>query len=158
MSDMLFNHVGFLVADLEEAVQRWEAATGYTFRPPSRYIVDDYRDSDNPAPHESNVRLAFSVQGPPYIELMEFEGTGTHSSEHGEGWHHLGFYDPELEARVEDLDAQGIGLEASAFDASGHRILCFSDAADFYGVRMEFGDPAIEEPWFDEATGRRLEI
>ena len=57
MVSNLIDHIGFMVSDLDEAIKRWTKATGYTFRPPSKYTVEDYRDTDNPEPHLSDVRL-----------------------------------------------------------------------------------------------------
>lgn len=157
MVSKLIDHIGFLVYDLETAMERWKKATGYDFRPPSRYTVQDYRDKSDPKPHLSDVRLSMSVQGPPYIELMEPFGSGTHAATWPEGFHHLGFYADDVNNKIADLKAQGLEINGEAIDEEGRHLLFFTDGGEFYGVRLEYNAPNIPHPWFDEKTGERLE-
>jgi len=151
------HHIGILVTDLEIAIPRWEAVTGYTFQPIVRYRTDRWDDASAPEPHLSDVRLAFSIDGPPHIELMEFSGSGTHARALGEGVHHLGF------ARIADIEGQlahlrelGITANGRALDEAGATILAFNEPADFHGVRLEYvGD--VAQPVFTE-DGRPLRI
>lgn len=136
------HHIGILVANLEEAVTRWEATTQYRFDSIARYRTDSYVDADNPCPHLSDVRIAFSLDGPPHIELMEFFGSGTHSSELGEGVHHLGFVGYEgAHEHVAELQRLGIRANGQALNADGRNILWFTEPTDFGGVRLEFVGP-----------------
>ena len=44
-------------------------------------------------------RFCYSLQGPPYLELVEMTGTGSWSPEQPEGFHHIGVSDPSVPAR-----------------------------------------------------------
>lgn len=145
------HHIGILVSDLEAAVERWTAVTGFTFDAIARYRTDHYVDDSAPGEHLSDVRIAFSHNGPPYIELMEFFGDGTHSPELGEGVHHLGFVGLEDAAAVlAHLEEIGVGVNGRALDAGGSTILGFTVPASLNGVRLEYvsKDP---QPVFTDA-------
>ena len=133
------HHVALLVADLEAAIERWTLATGYTFSPIGRYRSDRYVDSSNTCPHHHDARIAFSKEGPPHIELMEFTGDGTHSVAQGEGFHHLGFMDfPNVEGRLTELAGQGFGHDGMALHDDGRILLFFTDKTDLNGMRLEY--------------------
>lgn len=158
----LIDHIGILVPDLEEAIERWSAATGYTFSPIGRYRTHRYVDASVPARHFHDARISFSKEGPPRIELMEATGTGTHSVAQV-GVHHFAFVgmaDPER--RMAELAALGIGADGQSFDAEGRVLLWFTDKYALDGVRLEFVSP-LPGPlvaddgsalWSDPATGR----
>ncbi len=136
----LIHHIGILVQDIEEAVARWEAVTGYTFGPIERYRtnwwVDDTREGE---PHFHDARISFTAEGPPYIELMEFHGDGTHSHREGEGFHHFGFIDhPDVEGRMEELTQLGVGHNGESRTEDGRVILWFTEKQDLDGIRLEF--------------------
>ena len=141
MKAPLIDHVGILVPDLEEAIARWEAATGYTFSPIARYRTDRYRDASDPEPHHHDARISFSREGAPRIELMEVTGTGTHGP--GElGVHHLGFQNiADPQARMAELAELGIGEDGASFDPEGRTLLCFTDKTALDGVRLELISP-----------------
>lgn len=135
----LIDHIGVLVENLEEAIVAWEKATGYTFSPIGRYRTERWRDHSDTTPHPHDARIAFSEQGPPYIELMEFHGEGTHSAKEGEGFHHFGFLDyPDVQAKMDELEAAGFGHDGEALDEEGRTILWFTEKRDLNGIRLEF--------------------
>lgn len=135
----LIDHIGVLVENLEEAIVKWEAATGYTFSPIGRYRTDRYRDHSNMEPHEHDARIAFSHQGPPFIELMEFHGEGTHSATEGEGFHHFGFLDyPDAHEKMAEMEAIGFRRDGESLDENGRTILWFTDKRDLNGIRLEY--------------------
>ncbi len=139
MTGPTIHHVALLVADLEAAIDRWTAATGYTFSPIGRYRTEQYADNSNPCPHHHDARIAFSKEGPPYIELMEFTGEGTHSAAEGEGFHHLGFMDyPDVDGRLTELAKLGLGHDGMALQDDGRILLFFTDKADLNGMRLEY--------------------
>lgn len=157
MEPRKIHHIGFLVRNLESAIEAWQKVTGYTFQPIARYRTGLWEDSWNTTPHESDVRLAFSLEGPPHIELMEFSGEGTHSVERGETVHHFGF------ANIADVDAQlahlrelGIGVNGRTLTEDHRTILAFIEPDDFMGVRLEYVGQD-EQPVFSD-DGRRLRI
>lgn len=138
----LIDHIGFLVANLEEAIERWSIATGYEFSPIARYRTATYADSSNEEPHWHDARISFSRNGKPQVELMEFHGDGTHSSAQGEGFHHLGFVDtPDTHAKIAQMEALGFRSNGRAIGPDGEAILWFTDKDDLNGVRLEFVAP-----------------
>ncbi|MFT4123135.1 MAG: VOC family protein [Microbacteriaceae bacterium] len=136
-------HIGIIVGDLENAIERWSAVTGYTFSEISRYRTDRYCDHSEPTPHHHDARIALSVEGEPHIELMEFTGEGTHSAKHGEGFHHFGFTGTvDLEGRMAELRALGVRHDGRSFDPEGRLLLWFTDRDDLNGIRLEYVSPA----------------
>lgn len=139
MTPPLIDHIGILVADIETATETWSAATGYTFSPIHRYRTDRYSDHSAPEPHRHDARISFSKEGPPYIELMEFHGNGTHSAAQGEGFHHFGIVDhPDIEGRMRELAALGFRDDGQSLDANGRILLWFTNKDDLNGVRLEY--------------------
>lgn len=138
MTAPLIDHIGILVPNLEEAIQRWTAVTGYTFSPIARYRTSRYCDHTDREPHDHDARISFSLEGPPRIELMEVTGEGTHGPAQV-GVHHLGINgiaDPE--GRRDELAALGIEEDGVSLDAEGRILLFFTEKQSLDGVRLEF--------------------
>ncbi|SCL28968.1 Glyoxalase/Bleomycin resistance protein/Dioxygenase superfamily protein [Micromonospora pallida] len=147
MAAPLIEHIGILVPNLEEAIERWTAATGYTFSPIARYRTQRYCDSSDPQPHFHDARISFSQEGPPRIELMEFTGDGTHSAAQA-GVHHFGFPGTEdVPGRIAELAAQGIGEDGKSLTEDGRVHLWFTDKKDLDGVRLEYISPFPGPSW-----------
>ncbi|HEY4224338.1 MAG TPA: VOC family protein [Pseudolysinimonas sp.] len=137
----LIDHVGILVPDLEEAIERWSAATGYTFSPIARYRTPRYSDHSDATPHFHDARMSFSRQGPPQIELLEVTGSGTHGPEQL-GIHHLGFRGIDDPAqRLAELEVLGLRSDGLSLDEQGRLLLCFTDKRDLDGIRLELISP-----------------
>src|SRR5690625_1745386 len=141
MNAQLIDHIGILVPDLEVAIKRWSAATGYHFSPIARYRTDRYLDHACEALRHHDVRLSFSLEGSPRIELMEATGEGTHGPDEL-GVHHFGFNgvaDPAK--RRDELAALGVGSDGVSLDEDGRMLLFFTDKNALDGVRLEFVSP-----------------
>ena len=82
-------HVGILVRDVEAARADFTAKLGVEFEP-----VHSQRIATG-----ETTRFCYSLQGPPYLELVEMTGTGSWSPEQPEGFHHIGVSDPSVAAR-----------------------------------------------------------
>jgi catechol 2,3-dioxygenase-like lactoylglutathione lyase family enzyme len=146
MSPLTIDHIGFLVADLEDAIERWSTATGFTFSPIARYRTQTWTDSSDPQPHWHDARIAFSREGSPAIELMEFHGEGTHSEKEGEGFHHIAFMNvTDIEERQQQLALLGFSSNGQAVDEDGNVILWFTDKKDLDNVRLEYVS-AVSQP------------
>lgn len=154
MTHPLIDHVGVIVADLEEAIATWSRVTGYSFTPIMNYRTDDYVDSSDPHPHFHDAKIAFSIEGPPFIELMEFTGDGTHAASQGEGFHHLGFRVPDAAVRQEELEAMGIGADGASLGADGRPILWFTEPHAVNAMRLEYVG-SEQQPVFD-ASGEKV--
>ena len=138
MTSRLIEHIGILVTDLEAAIERWEAVTGYTFSPIARYRTARYTDSSDAAPHDHDARISFSLEGPPRIELMEVTGSGTHGAAEL-GVHHLAFQGVgDSAGEIEQLAALGVGVDGASLGEDDEPILWFTDKGDLDQVRLEF--------------------
>jgi hypothetical protein len=58
----------------------------------------------------------------------------------GEGMHHVGVWETDLDARMAELEAQGLSVEARVLLEDGSLLTAFNDPADLHGVRVEFID------------------
>jgi catechol 2,3-dioxygenase-like lactoylglutathione lyase family enzyme len=149
----LVHHIGILVADLEAAIARWTEVTGYEFSPIARYKTPCYADQSDPEPHPHDARISFSMQGTPYIELMEFHGEGTHAPAQGEGFHHLGFLDyPDTMGRLDEVHALGMRDDGRSIDADGKVILWFTDKRDLNNIRLEYVSTDIQPTVRDDGA------
>jgi catechol 2,3-dioxygenase-like lactoylglutathione lyase family enzyme len=149
---MLIDHVGILVDDLEQAIERWTAFTGYTFSAVGRYRTDRYEDSSSVHPHSHDARFVVSREGQPKIELLEATGTGTHGPANL-GIHHLaliGF--PDLEAERDRVTALGIGIDGVNTDAEGRILLAFTDPSALDGARFEIVSNRVAPIVHDDGT------
>jgi catechol 2,3-dioxygenase-like lactoylglutathione lyase family enzyme len=159
----LIDHIGILVPDLEAAIARWSSVLGYTFSPIARYRTDRYEDQSDPTPHYHDTRISFSAQGPPFIELMEVTGEGTHGPDQV-GVHHLAFRDvADVPRRIAECAALGVRDDGKSVLEDGTVHLWFTAKDDLDGTRLEFISPILGPTvaddgsplWIDPTTGRR---
>ena len=147
----VYFHVGILVNDLESAIERFSKVLGLTFNEP---MTANFARLEDPGPHEGFVRCTYSREGPPYVELLESNGDGLFSSSHGEGVHHLGFWDADTEGRCLALAAHGVDTEGRVIGPDGKVFSLFNNPDALHGTRFEFLDDAsrqVTEGWI--ATG-----
>jgi ketosteroid isomerase-like protein len=86
-----YYHVGILVADIEDAVERFSTALDLSF---ASIVTTDGVRLHGADEAEYKLRSTFSRQGPPYIELIEGQGEGLFSLADGERLHHIGRWVP----------------------------------------------------------------
>jgi catechol 2,3-dioxygenase-like lactoylglutathione lyase family enzyme len=129
-------HVGILVRDIEAARADFCAFLGVEFEPVSSVQV---------ATGETT-RFCYSLQGPPYLELMEMTGTGSWSPEQGEGVHHLGLSDPSVPGRCA---AFGNRTELISAAEDGTPRVVFTRPEALHGVRLEYFDAKLAA-WMTE--------
>lgn len=123
-------HVGILVRDIEAARADFGALLGVEFEPVSGTQV---------ATGEMT-RFCYSLQGSPYLELMEMTGTGNWSPELGEGVHHLGLSDPSVPGRCAAFGDR-TDLISAAEDGTPRVVLTRPEA--LHGVRIEYFDAKL---------------
>ena len=129
MNEPLF-HVGILVRDLEAARADFTAKLGVEFEPVhSQQIATG-----------ETTRFCYSLQGPPYLELVEMTGTGNWSPDQPEGFHHIGVTDPSVPARCAAFGNQA-DLIAAGNDGVPRVVLTRPEA--LHGVRVEYFDAAV---------------
>lgn len=158
MSAKAIDHIGILVPNLEEGIERWSRATGYRFSPITRYRTDRYVDRSDPEPHHHDTRTVMSWQGPPYIELLEVAGSGTHGPDQA-GFHHIGMVQDDQEqacAVLRNLAAHGIPDDGRSLDEHGLPLLWFTAPEALDGVRLEIIAP-VDQPVVD-GQGREIPV
>ena len=134
-------HVGILVRDVEAARADFTATLGVEFEPVhSQQIATG-----------ETTRFCYSLQGPPYLELVEMTGTGSWSADQPEGFHHLGLSDPSVAVRCTAFGA-GVDLVASGKDGSPLVVLTPPEA--LHGVRVEYFDASVAARFLGYLRGR----
>jgi len=122
-------HVGILVRDVEAARADFTAKLGVEFEPVHSH----------PIATGETTRFCYSLQGPPYLELVEMTGTGSWSPDQPEGFHHIGVSDSSVPNRCTAFG--DVDLIAPADDGTPRVILTRPEA--LHGVRLEYFDAAI---------------
>ena len=123
-------HVGILVRDVEAARADFTARLGVEFEP-----VHDQQIATG-----ETTRFCYSLQGPPYLELVEMTGAGSWSPEQSEGFHHLGVGDPSVPARC---TAFGDRVDLIAPGADGVPLVVLTPPEALHGVRVEYFDANV---------------
>ena len=129
MSEPFF-HVGILVKDLETARADFTGRLGVTFEPVREQQLATGETS----------RFCYSLQGPPYLELVEMTGTGSWSADQPEGFHHIGVGDPDVPGRCA---AAGAGVELIAPGPDGKPLVALTPPEALHGVRVELFDANV---------------
>jgi catechol 2,3-dioxygenase-like lactoylglutathione lyase family enzyme len=146
-----FFHVGILVHDLGEAIDRYADVLGITFVDPAvarAELQEPWREET------IDLRVAYSNQGPPYIELLEAQGDGLYSIHQGEGMHHLGVWESDCEGRLEELTTRkGMRTEAVQFTPERTIIVAYFYPGHLHGTRLEIVDEGRRPMMEDWITG-----
>ena len=143
VSPRAYFQVGVLVDDIDAAADELHRVAGLTFEAPRERQLGEW-----------SIRNAFSVHGPPYIELIE--GPPGSPWDHGgrPGLDHLGFWSPDLEADRMRLADEGIEIAADGTQLGGqwlyHRL-------PHSGMRTEHLDVKAQPTFYDRRSceGRR---
>jgi catechol 2,3-dioxygenase-like lactoylglutathione lyase family enzyme len=119
-------HVGILVKDIEAAAADFTALLGVEFEPVHAQLVGT----------GDTVRLCYSLQGPPYLELMEMTGTGVWSPDQGEGLHHIGVSEPGVSGRCAAFGE----VDVISPGGDGSLLVAMTRPGALHGVRVEYLD------------------
>jgi len=143
-----FYHFGILVEDLDAAIERFADLFGLTFNDPATFRLNRLAD---PEEHRLDVRVAYSRQGPPYLEIIEATGDGLYAPSQGLGFHHVGLWDPAIDTNRETyLSEKALRSEARVITSAGGTFAWCSQPSSACGIRFEFVDESIkaaaEEP------------
>ena len=122
-----FFHVGILVRDVEAARADFTAQLGMEFEPVHSQKITT----------GETIRFCYSLQGAPYIELVEMTGTGSWSPEQPEGFHHIGVSDPSVPARCAAFGNR-VEVIAPGDDDVPRVVLTHPQA--LHGIRVEYFD------------------
>jgi methylmalonyl-CoA/ethylmalonyl-CoA epimerase len=140
----IFNHVGILVRDLDEAKGRFATALGLTFT--DNVVTEAFYDDDVVA---VPMRFCYSFEGPPHIELIE-SSSDLYTVPGGEGVHHVGFAEDDVESRLRELTTAGFPCPVTrrAPNDGNRMYTAFTDPSALHGVRCELTwagrGPALE--------------
>jgi len=133
-----FFHVGILVRDIDQAAEDFEALLGLRFEPVRAAPMVSGEVS----------RFRYSLQGPPYIELVQMGGSGLLAPAHGEGLHHIAFSEPDVLGRCA---AFGGEADTVVQGEGGVARVIFTRPGALHGIRAEY----LESPMV-AATLERL--
>lgn len=133
MSD--FYHLCFVVQDIESATAELTDTLGVTWSPirPGRLGEWDYQ-------------IVFSVQGPPFFEVIHGPPASPWDATTGSRFDHLGYWSDDLHADKQRLAERGAVVE---FDACPYGRSFAYHRLDHVGVRVELVDSAVQPGFVD---------
>ena len=126
-------HVGILVRDLHEAAARFGVVLGLAFETPREMAIVIEEDGIS---KERTIRVAYSVEGPPFLELIESQPDGFWGHHHGEGLHHIGCWEQDLEGQLQEMVDQGSDPDARIL-VDDQLTAVYLQRATLHGVRVE---------------------
>ena len=129
-------HVGILVADLDAAIRRFSQVLGLRFGP----VSDTQTPVDSGTITVEHIRPTYSVDGPPYTELIEGSGDGLFSLQNGEGLHHLGIWSPH---EFDDYNRRAVN-EPDLSGDMGALVVIRQERHDI-GALAGLADPALRD-------------
>jgi hypothetical protein len=135
-----FFHVGILVRDIEIAAGDFSAVLGLEFEP--------VRTA--PVVSGEMMRFRYSLQGPPYLEIVEMAGSGIWAPDRGEGLHHIAFADPDVRGRCTAFDGRADTVVRGEGDSV--RVI-FTRPEALHGIRAEYLESAMVAATFERLRG-----
>jgi len=131
----MFFHIGAVVPDLDKAVARYSDVLGVEFTEPHVFDVPRLED---PYPHPFKLTAVFSRTEPPYYELIQAEGEGIVSTAQVGKILYYGVWETDMDARLDQLRAQNVGIDAYFRPAAGATPFAVITAPDLLGARIEY--------------------
>lgn len=130
-----FFHVGIVVPDLDKAVGHYGDVLGIEFTEPAVFSIPRLED---PTPHPFELTAVFSRTEAPYYELIQASGEGIVSAAHAGKILYYGVWETDMAARLEQLHAQGVGMDALFRMDAGSTPFSMITAPDLMGARIEY--------------------
>ncbi len=126
-------HVGILVSDIDEGIRRFSTLLGLSFNEP-RIVAVTIEEAGRSSPRE--LKVSYSVEGPPFLELIESQEDGLWGAQQGEGLHHVGSWEGDLGARLNGLTDEGTPVEVKI--SVGDRLVAvYLDPEPVHNTRVE---------------------
>jgi catechol 2,3-dioxygenase-like lactoylglutathione lyase family enzyme len=150
MTERPYFHVAFLVADIDEAMETFGKSMNVEFLDPIISTARFYQRGREDEILKARITYSKQSQGP-YIELVEAQGDGLFRLSQGQGVHHVGMWEADCEAKVEEMKAKGIDLLAAQYTPEGKIIVAYFAPEDLHGVILEIVDEGRKEmmmKWF----------
>lgn len=95
-----FFHVGMVVEDLEVAMAELSLALDIKWRTPHESRYGDW-----------TIKVVYSLDGPPFLELIQGEAGGPWDTGQGSRLDHIGYYSEDVVAESERLAAAGLPVD-----------------------------------------------
>jgi hypothetical protein len=150
MTAMDYFHIGFVVADLDQAMDEFGACLGLTWRPVMSASLE-LVDGDGKTESVTS-RFAYSAGGPPAIELIQaVPGTIFESS--GSPFHHIGYWADDLVTQSAQLVERGCPLGGTLAGQDG-RPSRFALHRAPWGFNVELVDRWFDRPWLRDLLPR----
>jgi hypothetical protein len=146
-----YYHIGILVKDIDEAIERFSRVFQIAFNPPASMTRGMTWHGH---PIEETMRVSYSTTEP-FVELIECAGSGYFSCEQGEGVHHVGIWSPEHGSPEWNERFGALAVEASIPHPDGRIRTALTDPASLHNVRLELideADRAAVESWIMNGT------
>lgn len=137
---MPYVHIGVIVPDLEAAIAEYERL-GLRFMEPRVVHVDRLVEGSRES--EIDLRIAFSLEGPPHYELLEASGDGIYGPQHVGELHHVCVLDADPAKRSEELVAAGLRPAGAQYRTDGSMIVSYLEG--LRGVRVELLDAVVQD-------------
>lgn len=153
-SPTTYSHIGVFVENLEEAVEAYTKMLNIRFRPP---VISPLNGVEQPGVEETAeaVRFAYSIDGPPYYELIEMTGTGVYSRERNvPGIHHVAVFMDEADM-LHEIKKENSSVVATFWSPDGSPRACYVAPSAPSHIRVEYLNqnlrPRFEHLW---STGK----
>lgn len=148
-------HVAYLVHDLDRAIASFGTVTGQTFNTPTVATMQIANGWSDAAGDTETFRVAYTVNGPLHIELIEQTSAGVFGPDAPVGYHHAGYWVDDLDQVVSGLKTQGHRIETTVRTASGGLLAVFMQPVDTHDTRIELVASVYRarlEAWFRRVT------
>jgi quinol monooxygenase YgiN/catechol 2,3-dioxygenase-like lactoylglutathione lyase family enzyme len=150
-----FFHIGVIVADLAQAVDRFSEVLGVRFTEPATFHIPCLQDPD---PHPFDLVAAYSMTPPPYYELIQADGDGICSIENADELLYFAVWETDMAGRMKQMEKQGIGIDAAFRKDPETPPFAMITKPDLHGVRIEYVDATAEHAiddwvWTGKYTG-----
>jgi quinol monooxygenase YgiN/catechol 2,3-dioxygenase-like lactoylglutathione lyase family enzyme len=136
-----FFHIGVVVENLAQAVDRFSEVLGLKFTDPATFHIPCLED---PNPHPFDLVASYSMTAPPYYELIQADGDGIVSAKYKNQLLYFAVWESDMAGRIEKLKQQGIGIDAYFRKDPTSPPFAMITAPDLLGVRMEYVDISAE--------------
>ena len=131
-----FFQVGVLVQDIEASRDELGRALGLSWTDiVDRDVTDDWK-----------IRICFSREGPPYIELVEGPPGSPWDCTDGSRIDHIGYFAPEIARNKSELEAAGIPVEVDGTKLGG--VFTYQRGRDS-GLRVELIDAGGRDAFYE---------
>ena len=120
-----FFHVGIVVEDIERSMAELTAALGVTWDEPHDSAYGPWK-----------IRATYSVDGPPFLELVQGEAGGPWDTGKGSHLHHLGYWSDDVAGDSAALVQHGVAIDFDPGTVGRSGRFCYH-LAKASGVRVE---------------------